>query len=285
MVHSAAQRPVSNGAIDSGVEDPDNRPRRGMTIEQIFVVVSPLVLLLFWEAMARFGGLDQRIFSSPSAVAVLLRDKIVDGTLTMHLRITLTRFALGALLGAIPGLLLGLTMGLFRWPRAVLNPLVAALYPLPRIALFPLVLLVLGLNEFSNVFMIALQPFFYMLIGSIAAVMNVDTVYLRVAKSFDVQTYDLYRLVVLPAALPIIVSNLRIAVGGALLVTIAVESLVATSGIGYLIWHSWQILSLGEAMVGLVLAGILGFAMILTLDFLEKRLVPWSGAAQAAQKS
>ncbi len=251
--------------------------------EQIFAAVSPLTLLALWEIAARTGLLDPRIFSSPSLVVVIAWDMIRDGTLWFHLGATLGRFAAGTVLGVVPGVFLGLTMGLFRWPRAVLNPLVAAIYPLPRIALFPLVLLVIGLNEESNVIMIALQPFFYMLIGTMAAVMNVEPIYLRVARSFKVNTRDLYMLVMFPAALPIILSSLRLSLGGALLVTVTVESLVAQSGIGFLIWHSWQILSLGQAMVGLVVAGILGFAMLQSLEYLEKRLVPWSGHAHAAE--
>jgi NitT/TauT family transport system permease protein len=254
--------------------------RGGISLEQFFAVASPMGLLVLWEILSRVGVLDYRIFSYPSAVFVLMWEMARDGTLWLHLSATLERYVLGTLLGLIPGLLLGLTMGLFRWPRAVLNPLISALYPLPRIALFPLILLVVGLNEKSNLLMIALQPFFYMAIGSMAAAMNIDQIYFRVAKSFEVKTLDLYRLVVFPAALPIIVSSLRLSLGGALLVTIAVESLVADNGIGYLIWHSWQVLVLGQAMVGLLVSGILGWVLLQSVDFLERRFVPWSGAAR-----
>jgi NitT/TauT family transport system permease protein len=267
------------GKIDVTNAD-DTHASRWPAREQVFSFVSPLALLALWEVLSRLGILDRRIFSSPSGVAVLAWQMALDGTLWTNLSATLARFSIGAALGIVPGVLLGLTMGLFRWPRAIINPLVSAIYPLPRIALFPLVLLLVGLNEESNIVMIALQPFFYMLIGTMAAVINVDPIYLRVAQSFKVGTRDLYFLVMFPAALPMIVSSLRLALGGALLVTVTVESLVAQSGIGYMIWHSWAVLSLGQAMVGLVIAGILGFCMIQGLDLIEKRLVPWSGNAR-----
>lgn len=260
------------------------RPGGGLTLERLFMFVSPAALILFWELASDAGLIDRRVFSSPHEVVGLTIGMIADGSLWLNLRATLLRFALGCLAGIIPGTLIGVTMGLFRWPRAVLNPLVAAIYPLPRIALFPLVLLIVGLNETSNILMIALQPFFYMLIGSLGAVLNVDPIYLRVARSFKTGTYDLYRLVVIPAALPIIVSSLRIALGGAFLVTIAVESLVANDGIGFLIWHSWTILTLGQAMVGLFVAGLIGFAMLQGLDAVEKRLVPWAPGARAGRR-
>src|SRR5262249_30174368 len=147
---------------------------------------------------------------------------------------------------------------------------------LPRIALFPLVLLIVGLNESSNIIMIALGPFFTMAIGSMAAVLNVDRIYLRVAKSFKVSNRDLYLQVVLPAAMPIILSSLKLSLGLGLLGVVSVEFLLASNGLGYMIWHAWQILNLGESMAGLLVTGILGYAMFVLLDQIEKHLVPWA---------
>jgi NitT/TauT family transport system permease protein len=168
-------------------------------------------------------------------------------------------------------------MGLFRIPRAIINPLVSATYALPRIALFPLVLLIVGLNETSNIVMIALGPFFVMTISAMAGVLNVDRIYLRVAKSFKVSTTDMYTKVVLPAAMPIIFSGLKLSLGLGLLGVISVEFLLANEGLGYMIWHSWQILSLGESMAGLLVTGTLGYLMFLAIDRLERALVPWAG--------
>jgi NitT/TauT family transport system permease protein len=167
-------------------------------------------------------------------------------------------------------------MGLFRTPRAIVNPLVSAIYPLPRIALFPLVLLLVGLNETSYLIMVALGPVFNMLITTVAAVQNVEPIYLRVARSFQISTWDLYRLVVLPAAMPILFSGFRLSLGLGLLGVVAVEFLNTNTGLGYMIWHSWQILSLGESMAGLVTAGLIGFLLFLVVDWLEKRLLPWA---------
>jgi NitT/TauT family transport system permease protein len=208
-------------------------------------------------------------------VVALMARMLVDGELLRDVSVTLARFAVGLLAGTLPGLFLGLTMGLFRTPRAILSPLVSAIYPLPRVALFPLVLLVVGLNETSYVLMVAIGPFFQMLISTMAAVMNVDPVYFKVARSFQVGTRDLYTRVVFPAALPIIFSAFRISIGLAFLGVVAVEFLSTNNGLGYLIWHSWQILSLGQSMVGLVTVGLLGYAAFLLLDRLERRALPW----------
>jgi NitT/TauT family transport system permease protein len=248
---------------------------RRPTLEQVAAVLSPATLLVAWQLLSDHGVLDPRIFSSPLAVIRLLWVLISNGQLPANVGVTLARMVVGTLVGGLPGLVLGLVMGLFRVPRALLHPLVSAILPLPRIALFPLVLLVVGLNEKSNITMIALGPFFQMLIGTMAAVMNVEPIYLRVARSFRISTIDLYKLVVLPAALPIMFSSVRLALAISFLGVVAVEFLNATNGLGYMIWHSWQILSLGESMAGLLTAGLIGYAMFVLLDWLEKRSLPW----------
>ncbi len=257
-------------------QDRWNRLRRtGISREQVFVVVSPVALLVLWEVLSRAKILDPRIFWSPTTVSALMVKMVADGELVTHTAATMQRLVLGTIAGVVPGLVIGLTMGLFRWPRAVINPLVSALYPLPRIALFPLVLLIVGLNEQSHLIMVTLGPFFNMLITTVAAVRNVEPIYLRVARSFETKTWDLYRLVVLPAALPILFSGLKLSLGLGLLGVVAVEFLNTNDELGYLIWHSWEILSLGQSMVGLVTAGLIGFLLFLVLDWLEKRLLPW----------
>ena len=111
--------------------------------------------------------------------------------------------------------------------------MVAILYPIPRIALFPLVLILVGLNENSNIIMIAIGPFFTMLITAMAAVMNIEPIYLDVAKNFGVKPRQLYFTVILPAVLPPLMAGVLVSLGLALLGTVAVEFLVTTEGLGY----------------------------------------------------
>src|SRR5579872_4189477 len=134
------------------------RPDRSVA----FSFISPLTLLLVWEIGSRTGLFDRRVLPPPSAVLALLWEMARGGMLWPHVEYTLARFVAGTILGVVPGVLLGLTMGIFPWCRAVLQPIIAILYPLPRIALFPLLLIIVGLNETSNVLMVALGPFFTM---------------------------------------------------------------------------------------------------------------------------
>jgi NitT/TauT family transport system permease protein len=188
---------------------------------------------------------------------------------------TLARFAVGTIVGVAPGIAIGLLMGSIRPVRLVLQPLVDVFYPLPRIALFPIILILVGLNERSNTLMIALGPFFITIITTTAAVLDIEPIYLQVAKSFATRRRDLYRRVIVPAALPIIIGGLRVALGYALVSVTAVEFLVAERGLGHVIWQSWTILALDQSLAGLLAAGLIGFLVFVLLDAVERWLVPW----------
>ncbi|MBS3996310.1 MAG: ABC transporter permease [Hydrogenophaga sp.] len=243
--------------------------------ELVVSTLSVMGFLLLWEVLSRTGVVDARILAPPSSVAATLVELAANGQLSRALTYTVVRFAVGMILGTVPGIVLGLTIGLFRWARVLIQPLISVFYMVPRIAMFPLVLIFLGLNEQSNIVMIALGPFFTMVITSAAAVRNIDPIYPSVAKSFNTGTWDLYMRVTLPAALPVIFGGIRVSLGLALLGTVAVEFLVASEGLGHLIWRSWQILSMSLSVAGLVAASAVGMMAYGLLGLLERYVMPW----------
>lgn len=243
--------------------------------DRIMVVVSPLAVLILWEFCSRMNIVDRRILAPPTVIAATIWQLIQTGGLLDTAGITVSRFFAGFLLGTIPGTLIGLAMGVSPWTRSVLQPLVAAFYPLPRIALFPIILILVGLNETSNVIMISLGPLFTMIITTMAAVLNVEPIYKEVANSFGARPRDMYFDVMFPAALPVIMGGVKLSVGLALLNTVAVEFLVADNGIGHLIWNSWTTLSISQSVAGLVTAGIIGSILFTIAGAIEKRVVPW----------
>ena len=252
--------------------------KKKMTMQQrdrLMVVVSPLVVLIVWEICSRTNLIDRRILAPPTVIASTIVQLIQTGVLLPQAGTTLARFFVGFFVGLIPGTLIGLAMGVSPWTRSIVQPLVAAFYPLPRIALFPIILILVGLNETSNVILISLGPFFTMIITTMAAVLNVEPIYKEVAKSFGARTRDLYFDVMFPAALPVIMGGVKLSVGLALLNTVAVEFLVADNGIGHLIWNSWTTLSISQSVAGLVTAGIIGSALYTIASAVEKRVIPW----------
>ncbi len=240
---------------------------------------SPIAFVLLWELLSRTNIVDRRIIAPPTQIAATLVTMTTQEGFLGQVGATLVRYLSGLVAGVIPGVLVGLTMGIFAWPRAILQPLVNMLYPLPHIALFPLVLILVGQNERSNLIMVALGPFFTMLIVTANAVRTIDPIFLDVATSFETRVSDLYTRIVFPAVLPTIAAGFRIALGLALVSTIAVEFLVADNGIGHVIWNSWQILSLSRSVAGLAVTGVIGLASFLAFGWLERRILPWEKPA------
>jgi NitT/TauT family transport system permease protein len=243
--------------------------------ERLLSIFSPILLLILWEVLVQTGALDKRFFPAPSSITGTFWGLVSSGELWKHLTASISRIAVGFVMGAIPAILLGITMGLFRWPRAFFSPMVAALYPIPKIAILPLIMLIFGLGEMSKYVIIAIGVFFLVLYNTWAGVMNIPNIYLDVGKNFGASRLQFYWTIAIPGALPLIFTGLKLAAGVALLIIVAAEFVGAKTGIGYLIWQSWQTFSVETMYVGLVVIAVLGYLVSLLMDELEHFLIPW----------
>lgn len=253
-------------------------------------LLSPVFLLALWELAARTNIIDARFFPPPSSIALAFWQLVthdVQGqvlpfsqvftrsVLFRDLWISLSRIFVGFFLGAIPGLVIGLSMGLFKPIRLILRPAVSATYPIPKLALMPLVLIIFGLGETSKYVIIALGTFFMVLINSMAGVLSLDKIYLDVAKNFGASRRDFYLKVALPGAMPLIFTGLELGMGMALLLIVAAEMNGADAGIGYLVWQSYAIYNLKEMYVAFIMISALGYAFAEGLSALQRKVVPW----------
>jgi ABC-type nitrate/sulfonate/bicarbonate transport system permease component len=247
----------------------------GRRAERLLKVLSPVALLLIWEAMARIGWLDLRFFPPPSKVVVTLGELTASGELWRHLYATLYRVWWGFVLGAVPGVLLGLAMGLNRWMRAVLDPIIAATYPLPKTAMVPLLLLIFGIGETSKVALLVIGVFFPVLINTLAGVTQIGRIYFDVGQNFQASRTRVVRTIAIPGALPTILAGLRLGAGLALILVYVAELVGTDRGIGYMMWNAWTIFAVDRMYAGLLVIGILGYLISLCFDFAERWLVPW----------
>lgn len=238
-------------------------------------LTSPFLLLLLWEAMSRTQVLDMRFFPAPSSIVSTFWAFAASGELWLHLRTSLVRIAVGFAMGAVPAVLLGLFLGLSRVARVIVNPIIYALYPIPKVAILPLIMLIFGLGELSKYVIIAIAVFFLVVVNTTAGVLLIDSIYFDVAKNFNTSRRDFYLKVVLPGALPSIFTGLKLAMGVALIVLITAEFVGARNGIGVVIFESWQVFAIERLFVGLVVISFLGYVLALLLDELERLVVPW----------
>jgi ABC-type nitrate/sulfonate/bicarbonate transport system permease component len=266
-----------------------SRPLSGMrfqstAIERTLSVISPLILLGIWEAAAQLRLIDTRFFPAPSSIFGVLLDMMRPsqqfpiGELWFNLLISLERIGIGFALGAVPGILIGLAMGLFGPVRAIIQPLIDATFPIPKIALLPLFIMIFGIGEESKYAIIATAVIYLVLINTVAGVRNIDSIYLDVGKNFHASPLMMFTDVAFPGALPLIVAGVKLGMGVALLVIVTAEFVGAKSGIGYLIWTSWQVFQVEKMYVGLVVIALVGFATAMLLNWLERALVPWKRA-------
>lgn len=263
---------------EAGTPTPAASPRlptRTTSLERLVSLLSPLLLLLIWELLVRSRILDARFFPAPSAVLKTLVTLIASGVLLSDIGISLTRIAAGFALGAISGATLGLLMGVSRLMRAAIKPLVGVVYPIPKIAILPLVMLIFGLGEPSKYVIVAIGVFFLVLLNTMAGVMNIEKIYFDVGRNFGASRLDVLLTIAIPGALPLIFTGLRLAWGTALLLIVAAEFVSSRSGIGFLIWNAWQTFAVEEMYSGLLTISALGLVSFAIFDVIERRLVPW----------
>jgi len=249
--------------------------RQRRRTDRILTGLSPLLLLALWQVCAVMEVIDRRFFPPPTEIAGTFWEMLRDGEIYEDVRATVTRMLVGLVLGGVPGLIIGVAMGLYRNLRVFLTPVIAALFPIPKIAVLPLILLVFGLGEQSKYAAVAIGVVFLIIINTSAAVMQIEDIYLDVGRNFGAGRWKFFWRIAIPGAMPGILTGLQLALTVSLLIAIASEFVAAQSGVGFLIWHSWTIFHVESMYVGLILCAMLGLVFQATLQVLRRVLVPW----------
>lgn len=258
-------------------ETPPSPLMRLARSEGFAAIASPIFILGVWEILVRTGLLDARFFPTPSSVIVELFVLIQSGQLFIDIGWTVLRVIIGTLLGAIPGLIFGVLLGLSPILRAFIQPAINALYPVPKIAMFPLIMMIFGIGETSKWIIVAVAVFFQMFFSTLAGVVNIDRIYLDVASNFKANRWQTYWTIAMPGALPFIFTGLQLGVGMALIVVIIAENFGTQVGVGFMIWRSWQIFEVRDMYVGLIVVAFLGYCFQLLLQQLQRKVIPWKG--------
>jgi NitT/TauT family transport system permease protein len=234
-------------------------------------VLWPLVTftagLLIWDLAVSWSRND--IFPRPYQVALGIVELCRQGVLLNYVVASLFRVSIGFSLAVLVGVPLGLVLGWFRPAFLALNPLIQMLRPISPIAWIPLAILWFHVDDRAPIFLIFLASVFPITVSALAAVQNIQPVYVRAAQNFGLTGLDLFRRVIFPACLPQILTGLRIALGIAWLVVVAAEMIAVNSGLGYLIIDARN----AGKRYDLVVAGMLMIGLIgLCLDLLIRRL-------------
>jgi ABC-type nitrate/sulfonate/bicarbonate transport system permease component len=281
--------------------------RRLPAYERTLAFGFPALVLVVWQFAGDYGLINPTWFPQPTRIAAGLWDMIVrydrfsetsligrpwlipevfaaDGMAGVrkllsesHVLATVGRVFAGFVLGAIPGILLGVVMGMNQTVRLMLDTTLSAIYVLPKIAIFPIVMLMFSdpFGEGPKIVVVALAVFILMTINTMAGVRGIDRVYLMAGRNYGANGWQMMRHVIIPGAMPVIFAGLRIALGTAMIVIISVEFLRAKQGVGYITFYYWEVLNPEKMYAGLVVVMMLGVALTYGLQWLQRRLMPW----------
>jgi NitT/TauT family transport system permease protein len=245
------------------------RPRRG-----VGAIVFVLLIALA-EIGTRSGVITALTLPRPSDVLWTFVELYQSGLLWKHLSPSLTRLAVGAVLGAGLGIAAGVAIGLFSLVRAGLLPVIAAIFPIPKIALLPLFVIWFGIDEGSKVALIAFGTFTPTVVATFGAVDNVDRTLVRMGQSFGLTWFSIVRKIILPGAMPGILSGLRVSLAIAIILLVAAEMLGAEYGIGAYILEAGALYDLERLFAGVVVLSVLGVLLSAGLGWIEARVLRW----------
>jgi NitT/TauT family transport system permease protein len=243
--------------------------------ERLLYLISPIGLLLIWQLLLMAGIGDRRFIPTPTDIAVKFWEYIVNGELAVHVGVTLYRVFAGFFVGVIPAIVMGLLMAMFKPVRIFFDPLIASLFPIPKVALMPLLLLAFGFGDSSKIALVAIAVFFPVIVNTYVGAANIDKIYWDVAKNYGASRTVLFTRVIFFGALPTIFAGLRIAMAVSFIVLVAAEFVASKNGIGYLIWNSWELLQVDIMFVGIVAVGILGLITSVLMQEIERKAIPW----------
>jgi sulfonate transport system permease protein len=253
------------------------RRRRNKQIQTIAIRCASLTIVLtLWQMFG--ANIDPVLFTTPSKIAAAAVTMIASGELWTYLWPSLVVLAIGLTLAATIGIAIGLLLARFWVLDVAFGVYITFLYSTPSVALVPLIVLWAGFETTAKVVILFLFAFFPMTINTYQGVKNVDTKLIEVGRAFRCSEAQLWTNIVLPGALPFIVTGLRLAVGRGLIGMVLADLYTAISGIGYLIVRTASTYQVDKMFVPIVTLGLLGVTLTALLRVLEIKVAPWTAA-------
>lgn len=245
------------------------RPAHPLFLKVGLPLLVAAVFLLAWDLSVRCSGSD--IFPKPIDVLRGIVELARKGLLLKYIVASLFRVTVGFAGAVLVGVPVGLLLGWFQRLFFAFNPMIQVLRPISPIAWIPVAILWFGVDDKAPIFLIFLSSVFPITVSAMAAVQNIQPVYIRAARNFGLGRLDLFRRVIFPATLPQVLTGIRIALGVAWLVVVAAEMIAVNSGLGYLIIDARNAGKRYDLVVaGMVMIGLIGLGLDLLVRRLEK---------------
>ena len=258
------------------IEMPVGSTAQSQPLDHVVIgAVSVIAFLVLWELSIVLGWINPLFTSSPRRIVVAAIELFRGGAIYRDLLVSGAELLAGYTLAVLVAIPLGIAMGWYRRMSAALEPFVTALYATPRIALLPLIVIWFGIGLGSKIAIIFLGAIFPILVNTITGVRTVDRDLVRVARSLCASDWQLFRTVVLPSAVPLILTGLRLGLGHALVGIVVGELYAATAGIGFMIAVAGSSFQTDKVMVGILIISVAGVLMTHLLRMVERRFERW----------
>jgi taurine transport system permease protein len=244
-------------------------------------LLSGVVILAIWWTVSALRLVPHLFLPTPTevvtAAVAIFQDGYANATLFEHVGASLLRIFTAAAIAIVLGTPIGLLMGLSKWAKGVFDTPIEFYWPLPPLAYLPLMIIWLGIGETSKIALLSLAMFAPIVLSAQAGVRSVSQERVNAALSLGATRFKLLREIVLPSALPEILTGIRISLGVGWGTLVAAELIAATRGIGYLIMSASQFLATDVVFVGIGIIAACAFAFTFAMRLLEAWLVPWKG--------
>lgn len=234
-----------------------------------------VTLIAIWETGCQTGIIHPLVLPAPSEAATAFMELFDSGMLWKHLSASLSRLVIGWTAGTILGIAVGFSIGLFSLARAGFVPLVAAIFPIPKIALLPLFIIWFGIGEGSKVATILFGTFFPTVVATYGGVDNVDRGLIRMGQSFGLSWFSIVRKIILPGALPAILPGFRISAAIAIVLLVAAEMIGAEFGIGAYVLMAGSLMAMDQLIAGVAILSTIGLSVSWIIGRAEKALLRW----------
>lgn len=248
----------------------------------LFLRVLPLITIVlffvFWELIVVFGVVPNQLLASPTQVVALFIDKLTnvnpDGALLWdHAKVSLMEGLTGYILALVIGIPLGLAMGWFKTLDGLVRPIFEIVRPIPSVAWIPLCIIWFGTGLASKAFIIFVGGLVPCVINSYAGVQMTNPTFIRMARTYGANNWEIFKNICVPSALPMVFGGLQVALAACWTCLVAAELVGADAGLGFLITMGRRLLMPDMIILGMVMVALTGVIMAIIIDKVEKRLV------------
>ncbi|MEW6263212.1 MAG: ABC transporter permease [Thermodesulfobacteriota bacterium] len=267
---------MTDKEIDQATNERLTRKRRRETLEKTGYLVASFVLVaVFWETARAVNLVNPKLFPSIASVFSASLALLKDGTLQAHIYSSFVRVMTGFSLGIVMAVVLGFLIGWFKAVRLLLDPIINFFRALPPIALIPMMIIFFGIGETSKIVVLTYASFFPALVVIYQALVGLEPIYVRVARSLGATNREMFRRVILPQLIPNIITACRVSLGVCWATLVAAELIAAQKGIGAMMVEAQNFFQMPPLVLGIVLIGAISLIMDGLVRLVERKMTAW----------